>query len=82
MSTYGLEIGNTKFEMTSTLTDEEAKELLTAFGQSDMYPNRSKAILEIESVLLNNLPERSMAQALAVLDDVKRYLLESTLAGA
>ena len=83
MDKYSIIVGDIEIgEITSTLTNETAEEALTAFEQSGYFENRSKAILEIVAVLLHNSDERSIAQALSVLDDAKRYLLETTLANA
>lgn len=73
-----IEIG----EITSTLTNEKAKEVLTAFEQSGYFENRSKVLLELVMVAKYNCSDISVAQACSVLEDAKRLLLETTLIDA
>jgi len=83
MDKYSIIVGDIEIgEITSTLTNEKAKEILTAFEQSGYFENRSKVLLELVMVTKYNCSDISVAQACSVLEDAKRLLLETTLIDA
>lgn len=57
---------------------EEKERLPVDFEQSEYFAGREETILGVIEVIKKGLPECSIHSALAILDDAKRWLLEST----
>lgn len=57
---------------------EEKKRLPSDFEQSEYFKGRDEAIIDIVEILRNDLNGCSIGSALAILEDTKKWLLEST----
>jgi hypothetical protein len=57
---------------------EEKKRLPSDFEQSEYFNGRDEAIIDIVEILRNDLNGCSIGSALAILEDTKKWLLEST----
>lgn len=57
---------------------EEKKRLPRDFEQSEYFRGRDEAILDVIEAIRKKLPECSIGSALAILEDAKKWLLEST----
>ena len=57
---------------------EEKGRLPVDFEQSEYFAGREETIIDVVGIIKKSLPECSIYSALAILDDAKRWLLEST----
>ena len=57
---------------------EEKKRLPRDFEQSEYFRGRDETIIDVIETIRKNLPECSIGSALAILEDTKKWLLEST----